>query len=393
MSTPYKVFVPTITGRGCAALVGEEAKALGCKKVLLVHGPVLPKATVERIKKNILDAGIEVVQFGKVVPDVPDYIVTEGVEFVRSAGGVDGIVALGGGSTIDTAKCINMMLNNPAPIQQYFAINGGVPKNPGYPLISIPTTSGTGSEQTRAFVCLNTEEDVKRPGHSDICCLSKLTLVDPEVCITMPRELTAMTGYDAFSHAYETYTTEDSRTGAISDALALVAMESLIKYLPMSLSDLDNLDYREKVADASTIAGMATANSGSHLGHGIGHAMGSCTHAPHGASVAAGLPFVADFITSAVYYKNKTVVELFGIEVPDGTSAEDLGAMLRKALQDFERDLGCPTIKDFGATREKAMKAYDLVTKDPLFRRGKKLMNNEELRSTLENICDYYGLE
>lgn len=389
----YRTFVPIVSGRGAAKRTGEEVKALGCKKVLLVHGPTLPTSSVDVIKKSLNAHGIEFAEYGNALPDVPDYIVEEAVAFAKEVGGIDGIVGLGGGSTMDTAKAINLMLNNPAPIQQYFAINGGVAKNPGYPLILIPTTSGTGSDQTRAAVVMNTSEDVKRPLLSDICCLAKVCILDPEMAVTMPPFLTAFTGYDAFSHAYEAYTGDDESAGPISDVLAVWAMETIVKYLPLAIEDGSNLEYREMLANAATIAGMSTANARSHLGHCFGHAIGSRTHAPHGVSVACNLPFIVDFVTDANYEKNSVVAKMFGIDVYEGMPAEELGAKLREALQNFENTIGCPTLKDYNVTRQKVMDSYDLIVVDPLFQRGKKHMTTEEAKEILVKICDYYDLE
>ena len=389
----YRTFVPIVSGCGVARQTGAEVKALGCKRVLLVHGQKLPVESINKIKDSLTDAGIDYIEFGNAQPDVPDYIVNEGVEFVNNNGPIDGIIGLGGGSTMDTAAAINVLLNNPPPIQQYFAINGGNASNPGYPLIQIPTTSGTGADQTRACVILNTSEDVKRPLLSESCCLAKLCILDPELTATMPPYLTAFTGYDAFSHAYEAYTGDDESSGPVSDVLAVWAMETVVKYLPLAVNDTGNMEYREKLAYASTIAGMATANARSHLGHCFGHAIGSRTHAPHGVSVACNYPFIVDFITDENYEKNSVVAKMFGIDVYDGMPANELGAKLRTALQQFEKTIGCPTLKDYNVTREQVMSAYDLIIVDPLFQRGRKHMTTDEDLATLEKICDYYELK
>lgn len=388
----YRTFVPIVSGRGAAKRVGEEAKALGCTRVLLVHGPTLPTASIDIIKESLTASGIEYVVFGKALPDVPDYIVDEGVEFAKNAGAIDGVIGLGGGSTMDTAKAINVLLNNPGPIHQYFLINGGTVKNPGYPLILIPTTSGTGSDQTRAAVVMNTSEDVKRPLLSEGCCLAKVCILDPELAVTMPPELTAFTGYDAFSHAYEAYTGDDESAGPISDVLAVWAMQTVVKYLPLAVKDGSNIEYREMLANAATIAGMSTANARSHLGHCFGHAIGSRTHAPHGVSVACNLPFIADFITDENYEKNAVVAKMFGVDVYDGMPAEELGTKLKDAMHSFEKTIGCPTLKDYNVSREKVMSSYDLIVVDPLFQRGKKHMSPDEAKETLAKICDYYGM-
>lgn len=389
----FDVNVPTIFGCGTIKEVGSEAKRLGMTRALLVHGPVLPKEYVDKARSSILEAGIELLEFGGVEQDVPDYTIEAAISVVKNGGGVDGIIGLGGGSTMDTAGVVNIMLNNPPPVSRYFICNGGDPENKGYPCIQIPTTAGTGAESTMAAVVYDTKENLKRPLFSRRCLLADLAIVDPELTLSVTPEMTAWTGYDAFSHAFECFTTNWATMSPASDALDKEAMRIIVEYLPLAVKNPHNLEYREKLAYASTLAGIGTANARAQKGHCFGHAIGSMSHAPHGVCIAAALPLIAEHTAPWRYERCKFVAELFGITVYEGMSGVELGVKLHDALRAFEKRIGCPGLNKFGASRTQIMSAISLIEKDGLFRNNEAEMSHEKAEKYLECICDYYNLK
>lgn len=393
MSASYSTLIPTLFGRGCIQELGEKVKSLGCTKALLVYDSTLPASMIEMVVGILEKSQIICMQYGDVKPELPDYTVKDACDMVNNCGGVDGIVALGGGSAMDTAKCINLMLNNPWPMSQYYVANGGgCVKNDGYPLILIPTTAGTGAELTVAAVV--TDSGLKRPIKNPKCCTASLAIVDPELTLSMPRRLTAITGYDAFSHAFESYTSSDNTVTPVTEAVCIQAMKTIVEYLPKVLEDLNNIEYREKMAYAANLAGIGIGNAPAHKGHSIGHAIGSTAHVPHGISVACNLPYVAEHLAVPYYDKVKCVLEeVFKINVEDGTDAKVLGEIIKDAIRNFEKEIALPTLKDYGATREQIMNSKDLVLADGLFRIGRAPMSDEALVELLTKICDYYGLE
>ncbi len=150
---------PIIYGEGTINLLGEEVKKLGCTKIMMVSGKTMVKSdTYAKCKKNLLEAGMVLVEFNEIVPDPPDSIINKGGEIAREEG-VDGIVAVGGGSPMDAAKAINILINNPPPINQYF---GNPFYKPGVPVVMVVTTAGTGSESTGIGVVTDTINDVKK---------------------------------------------------------------------------------------------------------------------------------------------------------------------------------------------------------------------------------------
>lgn len=389
----FDVNVPTIFGRGTVKEVGVEAKNLGITRALLVHGPVLPKEHIDKVRASLTEAGIVFVEYGGVEQDVPDYTVEAAVKLVEDFGGVDGVVGIGGGSTLDTAAVVNMMLRNTPPVSKYFICNGGLPENAGYPLIQIPTTSGTGAESTMAAVVYDTGIKIKRPLFNKNCLLASVAIIDPELCLTMPADLTAWTGFDAFSHAFESFTTNWSTMSPASDAMNKEAMRLIVEYLPLAVANPGSIEYREKMAYAATLAGIGTANGRAQKGHCFGHAIGSMTHAPHGVCITSCLALVAEHTAPWRYERCKFVAELFGINVYNGMPGEELGVALYNALRNFEKKIGVPSLKTFGATREKVMGAIELIVQDGLFRNNEAVMSVEKATDYLKRICDYYNLE
>lgn len=394
MSSNYNILVPTLFGAGAVREIGSRVKELGCSKVIYVYDKTLPEEMVDVIGASLKAAGVDYVGFSNVLPNLPDYTVKEACDIAEAAGGVNGVIGFGGGSAMDTAKCINIMLNNPWPMSQYYRVNGGVIENGGFPLILVPTTAGTGAELTVAAVVTDTASDIKRPILSTKCCTAALAIVDPELTYSMPAKLTAITGYDAFSHAFESYTSDDGFMTPVTDACCYSAMKSIVKCLPLVKNDPGNHKLRDELSYASNLAGVGISNAHAHKGHCFAHAIGSLTHAPHGVSVACNLPFIARIITPAYYDRVKTVAnDIFGLGVADDISPEELGKVIEQAIRNFDMEIGCPTIKDYGAARREVMDSAELIMSDPLLLTGRVQMTREEVIGVLTEICDYYGLE
>lgn len=359
MITSFNVFVPSIMGSGSSYRTGIKMREMGCKKALVVHGKGMKASGIaDRIIENLQNAGIETVIFDKVLPDPPDTIVEEGANLAKEEG-VDSILALGGGSAMDTAKGINVLINNPAPITQYF----GVQKNlkPGLPLIFIPTTSGTGSEVTNMCVISNTARGNKDSVVSPVC-VGALAIVDPELTLGLSPKMTAVTGVDALAHAVESLTGGNSNP--LSDALAREAIRTIVKFLPKAYKDGSDIEAREEMIQASMFAGMAFTNGLVHVGHSIGHTLGANFHIEHGLACAATLPEVIEYASKTEWKKVAMICECFGEKVADDASPEEIGKIARNALRRFLKSIGIPNMKELGLQLEEVLKVAPLVTAD-----------------------------
>lgn len=360
MITAYDIFVPMIMGEGASLRTGLKMRDLGCQKVMVVYDKGIKDVGIaQKIVDNLENAGISTVCFEDVEPDPPDTMIEQAAEQARSEK-VDGIVAVGGGSAMDTAKGINVLINNPPPIVKYF----GIQKNlkPGVPMVFIPTTSGTGSEVTNMAVVSATKLGKKDSVVSSTCCLATLAIIDPELTLGLPPKLTAATGVDALAHAVESLT--GGQANPMSDALAREAIRAIVRWLPLACKNGASYEAREALMLASTQAGMAFTNALVHVGHCIGHALGASFHVPHGIACAATLPEVVEYASVTESRKVKMICECMGVAVPADATAEEIGKLGKDALRTFLKSVGTPNLKELNISLEQAMSVAPKVTKD-----------------------------
>lgn len=359
MITAYNVFVPALMGSGASLRTGLKVRELGCRKALVVYDQGL-KATgiADTVLENLRNAGVECVIFDGVLPDPPDTVVEAAAEMARNEA-VDCIVAIGGGSAIDSAKGINVLINNTPPIMKYF----GVQKNlkPGVPMVFIPTTSGTGSEVTNMCV-ISCESLGKKDSVISPVCVGTLAILDPELTVGLPPKMTAATGIDALSHAVESIT--GGHSNPLSDALARDAIRTIGKWLPVAYKDGSNVEAREKMLQASMYAGMAFTNALVHVGHAIGHSLGAKFHVPHGVAIAVALPEVIEYTAVTESEKVRMICECLGAEVPAGAAPEEIGGIAREALRGLIKSVGLPNLRELGISLEDALKIVPMVTQD-----------------------------
>ena len=237
---------PILFGNGTVDQVGIKLKELKCKRVLCAFDQTMKATgTPHKFIKFKKVSETEVVLNDKVLPEPPAYLVHEAADFAKKIKKLDGIVAIGGGSTIDTCKCINLLINNEGSIVDYH-MKPPETNNPGLPLIAIPTTAGTGSESTIGAV-VSDDNGVKK----NIFSFVTFAILDPELMVTMPPSVTASTGMDALAHAVE-YFLNNFVDNPKADALSENAIKAVFKYLPLTVADGKNLEYMGKMAIAST---------------------------------------------------------------------------------------------------------------------------------------------
>lgn len=323
--------------------VGENTKALGCTKVLCIYDKGVKDAgIVDPVVGNLEDAGLEVVQYGGVLPDPPDTMVNECGDLGRNEK-VDGVVGVGGGSALDTAKAVNVMLGNPGRIVDYYFVPGRPDHRAGKPLVLIPTTSGTGSEITYVAVITNSSTN-RKGGVKGAATRASLAIVDPLLTLGMPPELTAATGMDAFSHAIEAYTS--AAHNMISDLLADKAIELVAQNLPEAVSNGNDVEVRTKMSFASLIAGMSFSDATPHFGHAFGHTLGNLHHIPHGVGCAIAQPVVVQIAAEVMPEKVRRIGELMGLNLERSLDSVGLAREVSRRIVDFGRRIGIPILRE-----------------------------------------------
>ena len=340
---------PILFGIGAAARTGLELQKLGCKKVLAVFDKGVEQAGVaEKVLKAIRDAGIEVVAYNNVQADPPVWSVEEaGALGVKE--GVDGVVGIGGGSSLDTAKGAKMLQTNPPPLRQYFGRTGVVTK-PSVPLIVIPTTAGTGSECTPGGTITDTEQNIKT-NISGVGCAVSLGIVDPELSANLPRSVTASTGLDALCHCVESYTS--AMANSISTVLGREGIRLVGQYLVRACNNgASDMEARAGMAKAATLGGMAMSGAFCHLCHDIGRSLGAKFHVPHGNGCAITLPQVLQIIAPIKTEEVRYIARCLGAEIGDDAPAAAVGKAAYDAAHKLLKDTGLKNLKELGLKRE-----------------------------------------
>jgi alcohol dehydrogenase class IV len=348
--SPNKILL----GIGASKEIGKETKALGGTKVLIVtDSGVVNSGLVDSLRTNLEEAGLKVFLFDRVEPEPPAPIVDEAAQFIKEKG-IDIVIGVGGGSSLDVAKGASLLAYNPGNVLDYCGIDL-IPKR-GLPKILVPTTAGTGSEVTRVFVVTDKRDNMKKVVYSNYA-ISDLAIVDPMLTISMPSKVTADTGMDALVHAIETYVSMNATP--LSDLLASKAIALIAKYLPMAFAKSENIEARYHLSFASLLAGLAFASGGLGAVHALAYPLGTEYHLPHGRTNAIMLPHVMEFNLIGNRSRYALIAEMMG----KGGNIIDLKAKVAKAVEavtELLDDVQIPYhLRDYGIPKEAIPKLVD----------------------------------
>jgi alcohol dehydrogenase class IV len=347
MSSVWSSPNPLLFGRGKSGEIGNELRKLGCKKALVVFDKGVESAGIAgRVVAAIEAAGISVVAFNEVQADPPDWSV-EAAGALGISHGVDCVVGVGGGSSLDTAKAAKLLITNPPPLKQYYGRDGVVTK-PGVPLIVLPTTAGTGSECTPGGVITDTERGIKT-NIAGVGCSVTLGIVDPELTYGLPKAVTASTGMDALCHCIESYTS--ARANPFSGVTGREGIALVAKYLVRACEDGSDEEARVGMMLASALGGISMSGALCHLSHDIGRSLGAKFHVPHGNGCAACLPQVLQAIAPVNTAQTRYFAESFGETPAPDASVEEVGLAAYRAARGLMARIGLPNMKALGLDR------------------------------------------
>ena len=325
-------------GAGAIAEVAAEAKSHGFKKALVCTGPTLLRHGVTAKVTDILDKnGLSYELFSDIKANPTIENVQAGVAAFKAAG-ADYIIAIGGGSPIDTAKAIGIIINNPE-YADVRSLEGVAPtKNPCVPIIAIPTTAGTAAEVTINYVITDVQNKRK------FVCVDPhdmpiVAVVDPEMMSSMPKGLTAATGMDALTHAIEGYTTKAA--WEMTDMFHLKAIEIISRSLRGAVAGTP--EGREGMALGQYIAGMGFSNVGLGIAHSMAHTLGAVYDTPHGVACAMTLPLVMEFNQEATGEKYREIARAMGVKNVDSMTQAEYRAAAIDAVRKLSADVGIPT--------------------------------------------------
>ena len=324
-------------GKGAIQEIAGEVTRRGFRKAFVCSGPTLYKHGVTKKVTDVLEqAGCPYEVYTNIKENPTIENVQDGVKAYK-ASGADFIVALGGGSPMDTAKAIGIIINNPE-FEDVRSLEGVAPtKNPSVPIIAVPTTAGTASEITINYVITDTEKRRK------FVCVDThdipiVAVVDPDMMSSMPKGLTAATGMDALTHAIEGYITKAA--WEMTDMFYLKAIELISSSLRGAVENTP--EGREGMALGQYVAGMGFSNVGLGIVHSMAHALGAVYDTPHGVANAILLPTVMEFNADATGEKYRDIAKAMGVQGTETMSQEEYRKAAVDAVRKLASDVGIP---------------------------------------------------
>ena len=347
ITKPFMIGIPQFFGIGASNLVGAKLNALGCKKVLIICDKGVEGAGLtKRIADKITEAGIENITFNGVLPDPPDTMIAE-VDAVVKANNVDGLVAVGGGSSIDTAKAASLLSTNEGPINRFFDLT--TPRKPGIPLVVIPTTAGTGSEVSGGGVITETATQVKKV----FITAPTMALIDPELTLGVPKGVTAACAFDVLAHCLDAiFSTE---TGAFCKLVGYDGVKLFKDALLTVYNDGSNIEARSAMAQASNIGGICISCGGINVNHALAHSLGARYHVAHGAACYMFMPACLEFEAEACPDEIRTLAGIFGVDYTDAESTKDIAAKVSAKITELGDQVNMPKLKDVVPSLEEAL--------------------------------------
>ena len=326
-------------GPGAREVLPQEIKRLGLHKAFVATDKDLIKFGVaDKVLKVLENAGIPYEIFSEIKPNPTVSNVKAGVEaFAKS--GADFILAIGGGSSIDTSKAIGIITNNP-DFSDVVSLEGVAPtRKKSVPIIALPTTAGTAAEVTINYV-ITDEENHKKMVCVDPNDIPAVAIVDPELMYSMPKGLTAATGMDALTHAIESYITPGA--WAMSDMFELKAIEMIAQNLKAAVDNGKDVAAREAMSQAQYIAGMGFSNVGLGIVHSMAHPLGAFYDTPHGVANALLLPYVMEYnAESPAAPKYIHIAKAMGVDTAGMSEAEGVKAAI-EAVKALSLSIGIP---------------------------------------------------
>ena len=347
-----------ITGKDALQMAENAMRELG-KKAMIVTDPVMMQlGNCEKVEQALKNQGISYSIYSEIVGEPTDEMIQAGLKQYQEEE-CDFLIALGGGSPIDSMKAIGSLVEQGGDISDYMGkvINVKMP-----PMVAIPTTAGTGSEATQFTIITDTKKDIKMLLKGSVL-IPTLAIIDPQFTITAPPKITAATGLDALCHAVEAYTSRKAQT--LSDTFALSAVKRIFKYLPVAFHDGKNEEARVEMSVAALEAGIAFNNASVTLIHGMSRPIGALFHVAHGLSNAMLLKECLLFALPGAYERFAELGRAIGV-ADKGDSDEKAAEKFLDAVIALTKELEIPTLEEFGIQKQAFMDVIEKMAFDAM---------------------------
>ena len=373
-----------VTGEGALTLAESQLKGLGTKALLVTDQVMIQLGNAAKVEEALKNQGIDYAIYADIAGEPTDTMIENGLKIYQEEG-CDFLVALGGGSPIDSMKAIAALAANGGNISDYMGkvIDGNIPG-----MTAIPTTAGTGSEATQFTIITDTKNDIKMLLKGKVL-MPALAIIDPQFTMTAPPKITAATGLDALTHAIEAYTSRKAQS--LSDSFALSAVKKIFKFLPIAFSEGSNVEAREQMAVAALEAGIAFNNASVTVVHGMSRPIGALFHVPHGISNAMLLKECLTFALDGAEAKFADLGR--AINVAGETCSDTLASQkFLSAVENICRELEIPSLEGYGIEKEKFFNVIDKMAKDAMDsgspQNTQKDITEEDVKQIYRNLWD-----
>ena len=347
-----------ISGENALQQSKEVIRTLGTK-ALVVSGKVMNRIGNVRIVTNLLDEiGIGWTVYDDITGEPDDVMIDGGVEAYK-ANGCDFLIAIGGGSPMDSMKAIGALITNPGKIADYM---GKEITNPLPPMVAIPTTAGTGSEATQFTIITDTKTSIKMLLKGTVL-IPDVAIVDASFTVSSPKSVTNATGLDALTHAVEGYTSR--KASPLTDVYAVDAVKRIFQYLPRAYGNGEDMEAREEMILAALEAGVVINNSSVTLVHGMSRPIGANFHVPHGLSNAMLLKVCLTFALDGTYERFADLGRAIGAATEEDNDETAAKAFLDAIIQLCET-LEVPTLAEYGVDKEAFCEVMDKMADDAI---------------------------
>lgn len=347
-----------ISGSGALDMAQDTLGTLGKKAMIVTDKVMIDLGNCAKVENALKSQGVEYTIYSDIAGEPTDVMIEKGLEQYKTEG-CDFLVALGGGSPIDSMKAIGSLVKNGGSISDYMGkvIDVEMP-----PMVAIPTTAGTGSEATQFTIITDTKKDIKMLLKGKVL-IPSLAIIDPQFTMTAPPKITAATGLDALCHAVEAYTSRKAQT--LSDTFAMSAVKRIFKFLPVAFHDGKNEEARVQMSVAALEAGIAFNNSSVTLIHGMSRPIGALFHVAHGLSNAMLMKECLSFALEGAYDRFADLGRAIGVATP-----EDLDQAASEKFLDavvaLTEELETPTLAEFGIDKEKFFEVIEKMAYDAM---------------------------
>ena len=347
-----------ISGSGALDMAQDTLGTLGKKAMIVTDKVMIDLGNCAKVENALKSQGVEYTIYSDIAREPTDVMIEKGLAQYKTEG-CDFLVALGGGSPIDSMKAIGSLVKNGGSISDYMGkvIDVEMP-----PMVAIPTTAGTGSEATQFTIITDTKKDIKMLLKGKVL-IPSLAIIDPQFTMTAPPKITAATGLDALCHAVEAYTSRKAQT--LSDTFAMSAVKRIFKFLPVAFHDGKNEEARVQMSVAALEAGIAFNNSSVTLIHGMSRPIGALFHVAHGLSNAMLMKECLSFALEGAYDRFADLGRAIGVATPED-SDQAASEKFLDAVVALTEELETPTLAEFGIDKEKFFEVIEKMAYDAM---------------------------